>query len=145
MAFTLKLFLFTTLLALAIPKSMARLEPSNPPGFNLAARLKLEDESSNCWDSLIELQACSVEVILFFLNGETNLGTGCCLAIRTIAHQCWPAMFSTIGFTTQEVDILQGYCDAETHALPSPPPPPSSPPSAQPTKEVFYENLVPMN
>ncbi|KAL5560200.1 hypothetical protein UlMin_036411 [Ulmus minor] len=140
MAFTLKLFFFMTLLALAISKSTARLEP----GSNLAVRLKLnlEGESSTCWDSLIDLQACSGEVILFFLNGETYLGPSCCHAIRTITHQCWPAMFTTLGFTTQEVDILQGYCDAETPAPPSPPPPPSSPPSAQPSKEIKFGNLV---
>ncbi|KAK2994541.1 hypothetical protein RJ640_012540 [Escallonia rubra] len=80
----------------------------------LAARLKLEDEpgSSNCWGSLFELQSCTGEVILFFLNGETYLGPSCCSAIKTIEHQCWPAMLGSLGFTTEEGDILRGYCDA---------------------------------
>ncbi|KAL6315519.1 hypothetical protein AAG906_000819 [Vitis piasezkii] len=83
--------------------------------FSLAARLHADDDSSSkCWESLLELQACTGEVVLFFLNGETHLGAGCCQAIQTIEHQCWPAMLTSIGFTAEEGDILQGYCDATT-------------------------------
>ncbi|CAK7350277.1 unnamed protein product [Dovyalis caffra] len=43
----------------------------------LMARLKLEGESPNCWDSLVQLQACSGEIILFFLN-EGQILEGYC-------------------------------------------------------------------
>ncbi|KAL2498681.1 Egg cell-secreted protein 1.1 [Abeliophyllum distichum] len=94
---------------------------------NLAVRLKLyEDEgSSNCWDSLFQLQSCTSEVVFFFLNGETYLGPSCCRAIKTIEHQCWPAMLGSLGYTTEEGDILRGYCDASDYS-PSTPPPPSA-------------------
>ncbi|XP_062099693.1 egg cell-secreted protein 1.1-like [Humulus lupulus] len=138
MAQALNLLILTTLVAaaMALPTSMARPGDSIPASSSdLMARLKLDDESSNCWDSLIQLQSCTGEVILFFLNGETYLGPSCCHAIRIIGNHCWPAMFGTIGFTTQEVDLLQGYCDHEetTPHSPPPPPSPSSPsPSFQP-------------
>ncbi|KAL8474952.1 hypothetical protein ACS0TY_031393 [Phlomoides rotata] len=84
----------------------------------LSARLKLEEVAgSNCWESLFQLQSCTSEVVLFFLNGETYLGPGCCRAIRIIQHDCWPAMLGSLGFTTHEADILRGYCDA----VPAPP------------------------
>ena len=78
---------------------------------NLTVRLKLDGESSSCWDSLIELQACTGEIVLFFLNGETQLGHSCCQALQTIGEHCWPDMVDTLGFTTEEGQILEGYCD----------------------------------
>ncbi|XP_008231912.1 PREDICTED: egg cell-secreted protein 1.1-like [Prunus mume] len=96
---------------------------------NLEARLNLDEESSNCWDSLFQLHACSGEVVMFFLNGETYLGHGCCEAIRTIEHQCWPALLGTLGFTTEETDVLKGYCDEADH-IQSPPTRPPSPPAS---------------
>ncbi|XP_062021484.1 egg cell-secreted protein 1.1-like [Rosa rugosa] len=126
MAYTSTLFLLTALLALTTPfMAMARPLMNNPIGShsNFAFRLKLDEESSNCWDSLFQLQACTGEVILFFFNGETYLGHGCCEAIKTIEHQCWPALLGSLGFTTQETDILKGYCDGadQIHTPPSPP------------------------
>ncbi|KAF5735342.1 hypothetical protein HS088_TW15G00844 [Tripterygium wilfordii] len=84
----------------------------------LAARLKVDDddESLNCWESLGELQACTGEILLFFLNGETYLGHGCCEAIHMIGHQCWPDLIDILGFTSEEGgDVLEGYCDASDH------------------------------
>ncbi|KAJ8628508.1 hypothetical protein MRB53_021815 [Persea americana] len=81
------------------------------------------DDGMECWDALLELRACTGEVILFFLNGETYLGPSCCRSIRTIEHQCWPSMLFTLGFTYEEGDTLRGYCDAFDF-LPPPPPPP---------------------
>ncbi|OMO54872.1 hypothetical protein CCACVL1_27509 [Corchorus capsularis] len=80
---------------------------------SLIARLKLDEESPSCWEALMQLQACAGEVILFFLNGETYLGEACCESIHTIGQQCWPNMLETLGYTTEEGDILQGYCDHE--------------------------------
>ncbi|KAB1204724.1 Egg cell-secreted protein 1.1 [Morella rubra] len=110
------------------------------PTQGLEARLKLDGESANCWDSLLQLHACSGEVILFFLNGETYLGPGCCQAIRVIGHECWPEMFGSLGFATEEGDILQGYCDHEaTHSAPPPP----SPLTLEPNKSIQSDNSVP--
>lgn len=71
-------------------------------------------DDPTCWDSLIELSACTGEVIMFFLNGETYLGPSCCEAIRTIDSRCSPVLIRTLlGYTTEEEDVLEGYCDAK--------------------------------
>ncbi|MQL85217.1 hypothetical protein Taro_017729 [Colocasia esculenta] len=90
-----------------------------------------------CWDSLLELKACTSEVILFFLNGETNLGPSCCNAIRIIEHRCWPSMLTTLGFTPEEGDVLTGYCDASDARRRRATPPPS-PTSLGPTSPFQY-------
>ncbi|KAL5779090.1 hypothetical protein ACOSQ2_009827 [Xanthoceras sorbifolium] len=143
MAKTSKLFFLISLLsALIMVGYVTNARPLNPSS-SLAARLKLDDESSNCWDSLIKLQSCSGEIILFFLNGQTYLGHGCCQAIYTISHQCWPDMIGTLGFTTKEDAILEGYCDHETpdddddddnDQTQSPPSPPSVMPATVTSK-----------
>ncbi|KAG8383419.1 hypothetical protein BUALT_Bualt04G0010800 [Buddleja alternifolia] len=33
-------------------------------------------------------------------------------AIKVIERDCWPAMLGSLGYTTEEGDILRGYCDA---------------------------------
>lgn len=89
-------------------------------GVSLVTRLKLQDEeegSSQCWDSLFELQACTGEIMLFFVNGEAYLGQDCCGAIRIIERECWPSMLGSLGFTSEEGDILHGYCDASETSL----------------------------
>ncbi|BBH08921.1 Protein of unknown function D [Prunus dulcis] len=131
------LFLLTLLalstMPLFIAANSARSLNYNPIGLNanLEARLNLDEESSNCWNSLFQLQACSGEVVMFFLNGETYLGHGCCEAIQTIEHQCWPALLGTLGFTTEETNVLKGYCD-EAHHIQFPPSTPSSPVADKP-------------
>ncbi|KAK7346251.1 hypothetical protein VNO80_20766 [Phaseolus coccineus] len=119
------LFSFVTLAALLSSASMveSKLLVSNPSS-SLLVRLKLEGEPSNCWDSLWQLQACSGEIVTFFINGETYLGHGCCQAIRVIGHDCWPNIVASLGFTNEETDVLEGYC--EEAVLHSPPPPPKS-------------------
>ncbi|KAF8411613.1 hypothetical protein HHK36_004170 [Tetracentron sinense] len=97
------------------------------PGHNLAARLESGGGLVECWTALLELRSCTNEIVLFFLNGEAYLGLGCCRAIRIITRQCWPAMFTSLGFTAQEGDILRGYCDA----FPGPPPFVAVPPPAE--------------
>ncbi|KAG6535524.1 hypothetical protein ZIOFF_000546 [Zingiber officinale] len=82
-----------------------------------------------CWNSLMELRSCTNEIVLFFLNGESYLSLDCCRAIRVITHHCWTSMFTNLGFTVQETDILRGYCDADT--VPTTPVQPQ-PPSATP-------------
>ncbi|KAJ4909203.1 Egg cell-secreted protein 1.1 [Raphanus sativus] len=99
------------------------------PSTSLVYRLRLDEETGYCWDSLMQLQHCSGELILFFLNGETYIGPGCCSAIRTVGRKCWTTMIGVLGFTPQEGDVLQGYCDddqdsgkiGDEHALASSP------------------------
>ncbi|EEF32304.1 conserved hypothetical protein [Ricinus communis] len=88
--------------------------------------LLLETSSSSggglvdCWNALMEIKSCSNEIILFFLNGQTDItiGADCCSAISIIAHNCWPSMLTSLGFTVEEVNILNGYC--ADSAAPSP-------------------------
>ncbi|KAH0976408.1 hypothetical protein GBA52_026127 [Prunus armeniaca] len=102
---TFKIFLLTALLALTMPFLATSARPLNPnliqSNLNLAARLNLDEESSNCWDSF------------------------CCEVIRTIEHQCWPVLLGTLKFTAEETDVLKGYCDEADHVKS----PPSNPPS----------------
>lgn len=101
-----------TLVAVLLVASSVMIIAADPKS-SLFRRLKLEQEGPNsCWDALFELQSCSSEVVLFFLNGETHLGSNCCTAIRTIEQHCWPSMLGTIGITSEESDVLRGYCDA---------------------------------
>lgn len=122
MSSTFKLLPIALLLCFsATTMATARMLDSRP---TLAARLKLEEVAgSNCWQSLLQLQSCSAEVVLFFINGETYLGPGCCRAIRIIQHDCWPTMLASLGYTAEEGGILTGYCDAskDGSAPPSPP------------------------
>ncbi|KAG6513880.1 hypothetical protein ZIOFF_024217 [Zingiber officinale] len=119
--FLLILLLFSS----SISISGAAPGPWRGSAMHLAARLQ-SDGMKLCWDSLMELRSCIGEVVLFFLNGETYLGPGCCRAIRVIEHHCWAAevMLAALGFTPQEGDVLRGYCDAEAGAASPPPPPP---------------------
>lgn len=91
----------------------------------------------DCWNALLELRSCSSEIVLFFINGESYIGLDCCRAIRVITRHCWTNMLSSLGFTTEESEILRGYCDAETAAV-SPPQPPPLPftPAAAPAVPV---------
>ncbi|XP_076901368.1 egg cell-secreted protein 1.5-like [Bidens hawaiensis] len=76
-------------------------------------RLQGEKDSGglvDCWNALLELNSCTNEIVLFFVNGETYLSIDCCRAIRTITYGCWPSMLTSLGFTSEEGDVLQGYC-----------------------------------
>ncbi|CAI8596541.1 unnamed protein product [Vicia faba] len=113
---THKLFVLVALVTISFISSTSIVEsrklsnPSNLP--SLEARLKVNGtEPSNCWESLFKLQACSGEIITFFINGETYLGNECCKAIRVIGHDCWPKVVASLGFTNLETYTLEGYCD----------------------------------
>ncbi|KAK1436402.1 hypothetical protein QVD17_02181 [Tagetes erecta] len=84
------------------------------PDKGLAARLQGDQKDSgglmDCWNALLELKSCTNEIILFFVNGDSYLTMDCCRAIRTITYDCWPSMLTSLGFTSEEGDILQGYC-----------------------------------
>ncbi|KAJ7956956.1 egg cell-secreted protein 1.1-like [Quillaja saponaria] len=92
---------------------------------NIAARLETSGGLVDCWNALAELKSCSNEIVLFFINGQADIGPDCCRAIEIITHNCWPAMLSSLGFTAEEGNILRGYCDAAASApavAPSPTP-----------------------
>ncbi|KAF5727687.1 hypothetical protein HS088_TW22G01384 [Tripterygium wilfordii] len=89
------------------------------PGENLKARLEASGGLVECWNALMELKSCSNEIVLFFLNGETDLGPDCCSAIEVITKNCWPAMLTSLGFTAEEGSILRGYCDASSSSAPA--------------------------
>ncbi|OVA06617.1 Prolamin-like domain [Macleaya cordata] len=120
MALNSKLVLLLTLSAFIASTATvvaARELAINKPRHNLATRLNAEGGGGlvECWNALLELRSCTNEIILFFLDGEqTYLGLECCKAIRVITHQCWPSMLTSLGFTSQEGDILRGYCDASS-------------------------------
>uniref|UniRef100_A0A803PCG5 Prolamin-like domain-containing protein n=2 Tax=Cannabis sativa TaxID=3483 RepID=A0A803PCG5_CANSA len=99
---------------------------------NIRERLETSGGLVECWTALLELKSCSNEIVLFFLNGQTNIGHDCCRSVVFIARNCWPAMLTSLGFTVQEGDILQGYCDAIAAA----PPPPAAVPSPSPAPSV---------
>ncbi|ESQ27444.1 hypothetical protein EUTSA_v10019517mg [Eutrema salsugineum] len=109
---------FTMTLMLMVASSTVTARPlvkptvgAPSPSSSLVYRLRLDEDTGYCWDSLMQLQHCSGELIMFFLNGETYIGPGCCGAIRTVGSKCWPTMIGVLGFTAQEGDMLQGYCD----------------------------------
>ncbi|KAK2439190.1 egg cell-secreted protein [Trifolium repens] len=124
MASSHKAFVLVALVIIALVPSTSMVESrklSNPSNLmSLEARLKVSGEPSNCWESLFKLQACSGEIVTFFLNGETYLGNGCCKAIKVIGHDCWPNVVASLGFTNEETYTLEGYCD-EVDGVHSPP------------------------
>ncbi|CAL9121910.1 unnamed protein product [Musa textilis] len=99
----------------------------------------------DCWNALLELRSCTNEIVLFFINGESYLGLDCCRAIRVITRHCWTSMLTTLGFSTQESDILRGYCDFETTAPPPapalPPPPTTAPAASEANTELAFDDL----
>lgn len=75
---------------------------------------------ADCWSALLELRSCTNDIVLFFLDGESNLSLDCCRAVRVITRECWPTMLTSLGFSVHEGDVLRGYCDAETEISPAP-------------------------
>ena len=95
--------------------SMARQMDEIKPDENIVSRINGEKDKSglmDCWNALLELKSCTNEIILFLLNGDSYLTKDCCRAIRIITYGCWPSMLTSLGFTSEEGDILKGYCGA---------------------------------
>ncbi|KAL5820599.1 hypothetical protein ACOSQ3_022481 [Xanthoceras sorbifolium] len=78
----------------------------------LIANTAASGGQAECWNALLEIKSCSNEIILFFLNGQADIGSDCCRAIAIITRNCLPAMLTSLGFTAEEGNILRGYCDA---------------------------------
>ncbi|KAJ6706469.1 PROTEIN putative EXPRESSED-RELATED [Salix purpurea] len=128
MASNLKFFLFAVVLA-GISLDGAKARPILASISNLSARLKLDEESPNCWDSLFQLQACIREM---FYSSST--------ALSTVGEHCWPNMIGTLGFTTEESQILDDYCDiADDFTTPSPSTPYVVPVKVVPKKPKFLD------
>ncbi|KAK8710017.1 hypothetical protein V6N13_145361 [Hibiscus sabdariffa] len=89
------------------------------PGHNLAARLQASGGLFECWNALNELKSCTNEIVLYFVNGQTDIGPDCCRAIGIITQHCWPAMLTSLGFTSEEGNVLRGYCDASSAPAPA--------------------------
>ncbi|XP_009114168.1 egg cell-secreted protein 1.4 [Brassica rapa] len=83
--------------------------PTTTESTNIAARLQIGG-LMECWNALYELKSCTNEIVLFFLNGETKLGVSCCEAVDVITTNCWPAMLTSLGFTSEEANVLRGFC-----------------------------------
>ncbi|XP_010429097.1 PREDICTED: egg cell-secreted protein 1.3 [Camelina sativa] len=117
-------FLFVTVTLLLILNVSCRTLPAALAGStSIAARLT-GGGLMQCWDALYELKSCTNEIVLFFLNGETKLGTGCCNAVDVITNDCWPAMLTSLGFTSEEANVLRGFCQSPTSGGSSPAPSP---------------------
>ncbi|CAN8287724.1 unnamed protein product [Cochlearia groenlandica] len=113
MAYNTSFLIYTTtvaLLLLAVNIS-GRTLPTVADSTDIAARLQ-GGGLMQCWDALYEIKSCTNEIVLFFLNGETKLGLGCCHAVDVITTDCWPAMLTSLGFTSDETNVLRGYCKA---------------------------------
>ncbi|KAK8663779.1 hypothetical protein V6N13_083584 [Hibiscus sabdariffa] len=109
---------------LASVTSARQLSSSIKLGHNLAARLDDNRGLAECWSALNELKSCTDEIILFFVNGQTDIDTDCCGAVEVITRNCWPTMLTSLGFTSEEGRILRGYCDVSNAPAPTPNPNP---------------------
>ncbi|GAB4847704.1 hypothetical protein Ancab_026766 [Ancistrocladus abbreviatus] len=98
-------------------RELIPLEYNEKPGVDIA----------NCWTALAELRNCSNEIIGFFLNGQAEIDEPCCHAVDVIIHHCWPSMLNSLGYTSEEGNLLEGYCDKSS-------PGPAAAPSASATR-----------
>ncbi|XVF58700.1 hypothetical protein PTKIN_Ptkin07bG0087300 [Pterospermum kingtungense] len=106
-------FLLLVFVFLLVSVTTAReLSSYSKPVRTFGGRLDASGGLVECWNALNELKSCTNEIILFFVNGQTDIGPGCCRAIEVITRYCWPAMLTSLGFTSEEGNILRGYCDA---------------------------------
>ncbi|KAH9681648.1 3-isopropylmalate dehydratase large subunit [Citrus sinensis] len=62
----------------------------------------------------MELKSCSNDIVIFFLNSQTDIGPDCCHAIDIITCNYWPAMLTSLGFTVEEGNILRDYYNASS-------------------------------
>ncbi|KAE8680704.1 egg cell-secreted protein 1.4-like [Hibiscus syriacus] len=108
------LFLLLVLVCclLASVASARQLSSSGKPGHTLAARLDDNRGFAECWNALNELKSCTDEIILFLVKGQTDIDSECCRSIEIVTRSCWPTMLASLGFTSEESNILRGYCDA---------------------------------
>ncbi|XP_009150804.1 egg cell-secreted protein 1.5-like [Brassica rapa] len=71
-----------------------------------------------CWNAALELKSCADKIVKFFIsrNGMVELGVSagidkdCCGAIGLIVKECWFVMFTSLGLTTMEGNMLSEHC-----------------------------------
>ncbi|KDO47962.1 hypothetical protein CISIN_1g037667mg, partial [Citrus sinensis] len=44
---------------------------------------------TECWNALMELNSCSNEIVIFFLNSQADISPDCCCAIDIITRKMW--------------------------------------------------------
>lgn len=104
----------------------------------------------DCWNAALELKSCTDEIVKFFMsrNGTAEpdvtggIDRDCCGAIGLIAKECWSVMFTSLGLTTMEGNMLREYCDFQAENLvfsPSPSPAPET--MALSPVEITYPGL----
>ncbi|KAK8499784.1 hypothetical protein V6N13_038853 [Hibiscus sabdariffa] len=138
------LVLVCCLLASVASSSARQLSSS---AHTLASRLDDNRGLAECWDALNELKACTDEIVVFFVHGQTDIDSDCCRAIEVITRNCWSAMLTSLGFTSEEGYILRGYCDASPAAAdvaaPTPAPAPVAAAAATPPAPVAVAAAAP--
>ncbi|CAA7020607.1 unnamed protein product [Microthlaspi erraticum] len=117
-------FVFATVLLLCLLNTTVSGRDPLVESTNIAARLQ-SGGLMECWNALYELKSCTNEIVLFFLNGETKLGASCCDAVDVITTNCWPAMLTSLGFTSEETNVLRGFCQNPNPGGSSPAPSPN--------------------
>ncbi|KAB1210653.1 Egg cell-secreted protein 1.4 [Morella rubra] len=93
------------------------------PGYEVVGNFEIGEDQAHCLTSLAEMKSCSTEVVHFLVKRETNLATGCCLAISTMANHCSPSTLSQFGFTPEVYTPLRAHCNAKSSS-PTPTPAP---------------------
>ncbi|KAJ4897247.1 Egg cell-secreted protein 1.5 [Raphanus sativus] len=71
-----------------------------------------------CWNAALELKSCTDEIVKFFIsrNGTAEPGVSagidkdCCGAIGLIVKECRSVMFTSLGLTTMEGNMISEYC-----------------------------------
>ncbi|KAL6641830.1 hypothetical protein ACP70R_020011 [Stipagrostis hirtigluma subsp. patula] len=117
-----------------VPPLAVRLHRAFSVSLDGGQRLDAEDGGGGlmeCLGALAELRACTSEILIFFVNGESYIGPECCRAIRGATRHCWPAMLATVGFTSEEADVLRGFCEAEAGGGGQSPAPPTPAPGTK--------------
>ena len=73
---------------------------------------------SDCLNARGEINSTCSDEIAIFLNDfgtskyvQLDRESHCCQLIKFISHQCSPALLTSLGYTTNECDILRGYCE----------------------------------
>jgi len=77
----------------------------------------------DCWTALHDVETCSNEIASYFKNGTIDIGTtgySCCHVIKTVTRDCWPNLLNIVGVTSEECNILRGYCGAAGDSSSSP-------------------------
>ncbi|KAI7994755.1 Egg cell-secreted protein 1.4 [Camellia lanceoleosa] len=100
------------------------------------ATLESDGGLVDCWNALAEIKTCSNEIIVYFVSGTTNISPPCCKAISMITHHCWHSMLTALGFTTDEDNVLRGYCDGSSA------PAAAATPPVQPPVDLMGDVLV---